>query len=379
MTLVPATERPDVAPPPDPSQRRAETGPRPLIVFADLMKACGPAGEGADQGERVFLGEIGRRLAERTPTRLYSSAREASALVEQVSTSPLIGRDLVSEIWRRRPSAIVYVYPITTAALLRARLMRLVGRGARTAVVALATHSGKGLAVRLHRFLWPDLVLVSSEAEKLALRALGAPVDTLPPGVDLERFRPVAGDAERRQLRRKWGLPEDARIVLHVGHLVGARNLGVLVALARNPDVTPVVLVSHVRDAGSDRLKAALMEAGVIVLEGYRPHVEELYRASDCYVFPSRAWGGGVELPLSVLEALASDLPVVCTPFGALPERFGSAAGVRLAGTDEELVQGVEDMLRLRPPTRHLVESYSWEAVADRLLSLLGRAKVEAG
>jgi glycosyltransferase involved in cell wall biosynthesis len=340
-------------------------------MFADLMRACGPGGDGADQGERVFLGELGRRLAARTPTLVYSSAREASAAVHQVSTHPLISRELAGEIWRHRPSAIAYVYPVTTAALLRGRLMKLVGRGARTAVVALASHPLEWYARPFRRFLWPDLVLVSSDAEKAALGALGAPVETLPPGVDVDRFRPAADSAEKQRLRREWGLPADRSIVLHVGHLVGARNLGVLLQLARIPNLTPVVLVSHVRDAESDRLKAALQQAGVVVMEGYRPRVEELYRAADCYVFPSRAWGGGIELPLSVLEALASDLPVVCSPFGALPERFGATEAVRIASGDEDLVQAVEDMLRLRPPARHLVEAYSWEAVADRLLALL--------
>jgi glycosyltransferase involved in cell wall biosynthesis len=343
------------------------------------MRSCGPAGEGsasgADQGERVFLRELGGRLAERAHTRVYSSTREASDLVREVPTHPLISPQLAGELWQHRPDAIVYVYPVTTAALLRARLMKLSGRGARTVMIALATHTLERFGGPFRRLLWPDLVLVTSDAERRTLSALGAAVETLPPGVDVERFRPAADFAEKQRIRREWGLPEDRAIALHVGHLVGARNLGVLVELAASVPVTPVVLVSHVRDAESDRLRSALQRAGVVILEGYRPRVEELYRAADCYVFPSRAWGGGIDLPLSVLEALASDLPVVCTPFGALPERFGASEGVRFASGDAELVQGVADMLRLRPSTRHLVDGYSWEAVADRLLSLLDRSQ----
>ena len=363
--------------PPPADGQPAGAGLRSLIVFADLMRACGPAGEGsgsgADQGERVFLRELGGRLAERVPTRVYSSTREAADLVRQVSSHPLVSPQLVRELWRHRPDAIVYVYPVTTAALLRARFMKLSGRGAQTVMIALATHALERFGAPFRRLLWPDLVLVTSDAERRSLAALGAAVETLPPGVDVDRFRPAADLAEKQRIRREWGLPEDRAIVLHVGHLVGARNLGVLVELASRVPVTPVVLVSHVRDEESNRLRAALDRAGVVVLEGYRPGVEELYRAADCYVFPSRAWGGGIDLPLSVLEALASDLPVVCTPFGALPERFGATDGVRFASSDSELVQGVADMLRLRPSTRHLVDGYSWDAVADRLLSLLDR------
>jgi glycosyltransferase involved in cell wall biosynthesis len=344
-------------------------------MFADLMRSCGPGGEGsasgADQGERVFLRELGGRLAERMPTLVYSSTSEATQLVRQVPSHQLISRKLAGELWRHRPHAIVYVYPVTTAALLRGRLMKLCGRGAPTVMIALATHPMEGIGGVLRRFLWPDLVLVTSEAERRALAAMGAAVATLPPGVDVDRFRPAADLAEKQRIRREWGLPQDRAIVLHVGHLVEARNLGVLAELAAMAQVTPVVLVSHVRDPESDRLRATLQRAGVVVLEGYRPRVEELYRTADCYVFPSRSWGGGIDLPLSVLEALASGLPVICTPFGALPERFGAADGVRFASSDPDFVKAVEDMLRQRPPTRHLVDSYSWEAVADRLLSLL--------
>jgi glycosyltransferase involved in cell wall biosynthesis len=347
-------------------------------MFADLMRTCGPGGEGAasgaDQGERVFLRELGRRLEERVPTLVYSSTREATQSVRQVSTHRLISRQLAGEIWRNRPRAIVYVYPVTTAALLRSRLMKLCGRGAPTVIIALATDPLERFGGVLRRFLWPDLVLVSSDAERRALAAKGAAVETLPPGVDVDRFRPAVDAAEKQRIRREWGLPQDRAIVLHVGHLVGARNLGVLAALAGRPHITPVVLVSHVRDAESDRLRATLEQAGVVVLEGYRSQVEELYRAADCYVFPSRAWGGGIDLPLSVLEALASGLPVVCTPFGALPERFGNADCVRFATSDTDFVEAVEGMLQLRPPTRQLVDGYSWDAVSDRLLSLVDRS-----
>lgn len=350
---------------------RPASGGGPVIVFADLLRVCGPSGQGADQGERVFLRELAGRLAERAPALVYSTTRETSPLVRHVSMGSLMSRQLAGEMWRHRPSGIVYIYPVTSVALLRGRLLKLSARGARTVMVALATHRSGRITGILRRLFWPDLVLVTSEAEKAALRSAGAPVQVLPAGVDMDRFRPAAGAAEKRRLRRNWGLPEERQIVLHVGHLVSARNLGVLARLAARPNLTPVVLISHVRDADSDRLRAELERAGVLVLEGYRPRVEELYRAADCYIFPSREWGGGIDLPLSVLEALASDLPVVCAPFGALPERFGDADGVRIASTDAEMIGSVEEMLRLRPSTRHLVEGCSWDSVADRVLAAL--------
>jgi glycosyltransferase involved in cell wall biosynthesis len=348
---------------------------RPVIVFADLVRACGAGvedpGRGPDQGERIFVRELARRLCARVPTVVLSSSREDDAGILQVPGGRLVSRELAWHVWRSRPRAIVYVYPVTAAALLRARLLKLQGRGARLIVIALASHPLEGAARVACRLLWPDLVMVTSAEERARLSALGAPVEQITTGVDLRRFRP-AGPDEQRALRRKWGLPEEGSIVLHVGHLVAARNLKALLPLAAVPGVTPVVLVSGVREAGSERLREDLRRGGVVVLDGYQPNVDELYRAADCYVFPSSAWGGGIEMPLSVLEAMASDLPVVSTPFGALPERFANADGVRFATNDRELARCVQDLLERRPHTRRLVEAYSWDAVVDRLLPLLG-------
>jgi glycosyltransferase involved in cell wall biosynthesis len=132
------------------------------------------------------------------------------------------------------------------------------------------------------------------------------------------------------------------------------------------------MVASHVRDSDSQRLLAELRRGGVVVLEGYQPRLEELYRAADCYVFPSDVWGGGIEMPLSVLEAMASDLPVASTSFGALPERFRGTDGIRFATNDDELVEKVVLQIRERPHTRHLVEQHSWDAVAEHVLSRLG-------
>jgi glycosyltransferase involved in cell wall biosynthesis len=347
----------------------------PLVLFADLLSVCGPGDEtvnaSPDQGERVFFRELGSRLRARVPTVLYSSSRESSGMVEQVPGNRLISPKLAGRLWRHRPRAIVYLYPITVGALVRARLLRLFGHGAPVAMIALASHPLGRLGRAFGRLLGPKVVLVASEAERRRLRSVGRIVDTLPVGVDVQRFRPPE-PGEKQRLRRSWGLPVEGDVVLHVGHLVRARNLQVLTALAARTSITPVLLASHVRDSGSQDLLDELRRAGVVVLEGYQPGVEELYRAVDCYVFTSRAWGGGIEMPLSVLEALASDLPVASTLFGALPERFENSDGVRFATSDEDLIEMVVRQVRERPHTRHLVEQYSWDAVADRVLSLLG-------
>src|SRR5262249_60740787 len=103
--------------------------------------------------------------------------------------------------------------------------------------------------------------------------------------------------------------------------LRAGRNLMALTPLAGEDGVTVVVVASGRRSVESDGLRAELDQHGVVLLDGYQPCIEELYRLADCYVFPTTAPDNAVALPPSVLEALASGVPVVSVRFRGLEAR----------------------------------------------------------
>jgi len=321
-----------------------------------------------DQGEQVFTQELVKQLARLAPVVAYSSSSSFPSL-RLVDPHPLISPGLARRLWEARPWAVGYISHLTPASLVRMRALKAAARGAPVVVMPLVSPSLDGARGLLTRLLRPDLVLSSATGTRSRLRELGCPTADLPPAVDLDRFHPP-DPGEKARLRAKWSLPAKDQVVLHVGHLVPARNLEALARLAGRPGTTAVLLASHVRVAGSEDLKQELLARGVLVLEGYRPDVAELYRAVDCYVFPCRP-GGGIDLPASVLEALASDLPVVTLPFGALPERFPNAAGIRFVKDDGEIGSAVSEMLLRRPGTRALAEAFSWEALARHIVNHL--------
>jgi glycosyltransferase involved in cell wall biosynthesis len=219
--------------------------------------------------------------------------------------------------------------------------------------------------------LAPDRVCVQSPEHADYLKALGCSVALLPSGVDTDVYRPVT-PARRRALRLQYGLDPDRPMALHVGHLKAERGVGVLAELVRT-GVEQVVLVTSSSTVPEAALAAELRRAGVVVVTAYQPQIEHYYQMADCYVFPVTSAENAIDAPLSVLEALACDLPVVTTRFGGLPRMFGSRPhpGLVFADSMDTLVtQSVRLCRAGERGTRELVRDFGWETVAAQLLEL---------
>jgi len=178
-----------------------------------------------------------------------------------------------------------------------------------------------------------NLVTWSEWAKRSLVDDYGIPADrveVIPPGIDVGRWdfgdRPVrntvnllfvGGDFSRKGgdvLLDAWRkLPSGvrSRCTLHL--------------------VTPVAGVGD----GVD---------GVVVHHNLRPKTPQLlglFRDADLFVFPTL----GDCLPLAILEALASGLPVVTTAVGALPEAVvdGRSGRVVPAGDADALASAIEE------------------------------------
>lgn len=212
------------------------------------------------------------------------------------------------------------------------------------------------------------LMCVQSNSNQEYLQALGRDCLLLPSGIDGKVFAPVS-EEERRVLRERYGLRWDVPLVLHVGHLARGRGVTLLGEVARLG--LQAVLVASSSTEQDEQLGAELSDAGVRVITQYVPHVEHFYQMSDCYLFPVKSTDNSVEVPLSVLEAMACDLPVVSTRFGGLEYVFGMGRhpGIRFCDSEDELLEAVQHMVGIRPGgNRQLVAPYTWEAIASRLL-----------
>ena len=333
-----------------------------------------------DEAYVKFVQELHAGLARIRPTMLLAGGDMKAGGVPgpaQRRLRRLLGSEYRRQLRQWDPAIIVYCSrsSVTPGALLRARLLHRLAPMASLAMVGLQPREFGGVAALAAGRLWPDLVLVSTQAERRRLEALGARADLVWGGVDLASFRAPA-PGERQRLRRKWNIDVDHRVLLHLGHLMPGRNLEALLPLAAEPKTTVLVVASSIHGPDSDRLATALTEARVRLVTGPQPHVEEVYRLADCYVFTPTSTDHAVAVPLSVIEAFASDLPVVSMRFGALQERFGDSPGLRLVDDPGEISAAVADVLAERASTQALAADYSWDAVSRRVLGLAEKANL---
>ena len=93
---------------------------------------------------------------------------------------------------------------------------------------------------------------------------------------------------------------------------------------------------------------------------------------ADCYLFPVFHATSAIDAPLSVLEAMACNLPIVTTRFGALPGMFQSGNGFYYGDTEEEIVRMVKQAVEEQDcRTFEMVSPYSWDNAASTILETL--------
>lgn len=161
-------------------------------------------------------------------------------------------------------------------------------------------------------------------------------ITVIPNGVDIQRFAPPASMSERLRLRQNLNIPAEAPVVLFVGGVMRRKGVDLLLrawnsVTARLPQARLLILGSHgVRPshrsahlaedlsaylATMDDLCAALTHPDSVYFHGEVADPAPWYRMADVFAFPSHREG----MPNVVLEAMATELPVLVTPFEGLP------------------------------------------------------------
>lgn len=153
------------------------------------------------------------------------------------------------------------------------------------------------------------LITINHEDYELAKKKMKAKrVEYVPGvGIDIEKFANCTVD--RAAKRKELGIPEDATLLLSVGELNKNKNHEVVIRAIKDLDVYYVIAGSGELQTYLQMLIDDLDLSDRVKLLGYRDDVAQLYKAADMFVFPSIREG----LPVALMEAMASGLPIVCS------------------------------------------------------------------
>ena len=168
-------------------------------------------------------------------------------------------------------------------------------------------------------------------------------IDVIPPGVDLNLFRPsLLGKQSER-----------VRILFVGGQFERKGGPDLLEALVGLRDTVELDIVT------GDEVPAVPAGVRVRLHRGLKPQSEQLvalYRSADIFVLPSR----GDCMPQAVIEAIACGLPVVGTRVGAIPEMVNDGVnGYLVPARDPRALAAAIGALVQRPGRRHPMGRHS--------------------
>jgi glycosyltransferase involved in cell wall biosynthesis len=228
---------------------------------------------------------------------------------------------------RERRIALIHAH-LTSAGIWGALAARLTGVACVASLHTLPVEGRlRDRAVMRHRLMcllldrWSRAVVAVSSALAAAYagRISPARLVVVRNGIDCERFARPACD--RGALRRAFGWPAEAPVVITVAALREAKGIHVLLAAAarvirRVPGARFLIVGAGplASELAREAERAGLGRA--VAWAGRRDDVAELLAASDLFVLPSLSDA----YPTAVLEATAAGLPVVASAADGIPE-----------------------------------------------------------
>ncbi len=167
-------------------------------------------------------------------------------------------------------------------------------------------------------------------------------------GVDLEAYRP-ASRQERDEARRALDVPPGlplVGIVASLNPIKDHENLLRAAGLVARTHPLQLLVVgrgSADRECALRRMAAELGLGTAVRFLGPRADVPRILRALDVAVLCSRSEA----MPMTILEYMATGIPMVCTAVGGIPETLGEPAVGLLVpkGDPPALAQALRDLL----------------------------------
>ncbi|MEM3378390.1 MAG: glycosyltransferase family 4 protein [Candidatus Bathyarchaeia archaeon] len=234
----------------------------------------------------------------------------------------------------------------------------------------------------------PQLKFIITASERLKkylenMKVENKGIKVIRSGVDTEKFKPQSANIDQDIF-----LPKD-KVILYFGPFSYFRGIDTLVStmpiiLRKEPSAKFLVLAREVHKHEYQILQKLRNKKEVHVVTGVI-ETELLIRylsLSSVVVFPFRFWPQ-VECPLTILEAMSMEKPIVATKIGAIPEIINHGKNGILVppGNSQILAKKIIHLLENetlsseigKNARKTVVNLYDWDIVAQQTLELFQR------
>lgn len=329
--------------------------------------------ETPDEGCLKVANSLIKRIKSCAPeTKIVSYERKSTLADSFVSSNKLLLTGDLFRAVRKSKEKILYIpFPArSSATALRIFVLSLFAK--KKVSVLLTQVTQISFTARLFLSLCKaEFLVLSDDTKNLFKKAVGSKrLRKVSLGVDTGRFVPVSKE-KAAELKKKYGVPPEKKVVLHVGHLNEGRNVARLTELDERYQIILVTSTLTKDEQDTDLKSKLLSHPNIRLIDDYIPDIEEIYQLADVYFFPVTELGRCIDIPLSCLEAAACNKPVVTTDFGEM-KGFKGKKGFWFIDSFERknLNRLVNEAVNCEnPDSRSAVLEYDWSRAVSNILN----------
>lgn len=231
-----------------------------------------------------------------------------------------------------------------------------------------------------------DRVISPSEKTRMLLRSygVGAPIDVIPSGMDIDRFDPGVHPPEMREARRaECGILPGERVLLNIGRIAKEKNIEQILRVFPKlrevyPDVRFVIIGEGPQRSELAQMAADLGVAEYVTQTGPKPweSIDQYYSIGDVFCSASHTETQG----LTYVEAMASGLCVCAVDDPCLDGVIENGVNGILSGdSDESLLTALiaafsEEGSKIASRAAESVERFTAEHFAKQVERFYQRA-----
>jgi len=307
-----------------------------------------------NRGVETYVHELAKRLKSYgIPITVYQSGQKSTPVSYEIHPYKIL------DIFKKSPNTVIISCSGRFETLTLSIMTKLRGQK-----LLIPGQSGLGFDDRLNLYTFPDRFIALTVAQAQWATKINPLVKTvvIPNGVDLARFKPTIKPIQT-------GLPQP--IILSVGAFYKEKRHDLLIKAVSQTSASLFIVGSPGPEKERLSQLGQKLLPGRIKIASYPPfQMPSVYTAAQAFVYQTVPWES---FGISMLEALASNLPVIATDDPIRRQILGdSGVFVNPENTPQFSLSISQTLSKKwgRVP-RLQAEKYSWDLIAKKYLDLI--------